>query len=1358
MNKSSRSRSHANALLLPVMLLLAASPAAFATTPASVSAQLSSATPYYTDNVSATVTITGSGGPAPTGSVTFSTDTEGQQSVPVNNSIARLNLKFFAPGAHTLTYTYSGDSNYSAPPAKTLNFTVVDRPFAIASGESIFFTSPILQNLYNVALDSKHNLYIVDANDNLLYKSDIARNVTTVPTNGLTRPDGIVLDATDNIFLADSGNARVVEINASGIQTTLPITGLIDPIAVAFDHAYSTLYIADQGNGNIVEYDIAAKTQKVVATDLSPLTGIAVDPSGNMYLAAAGGSSGTDDVYLLDTAGNLTELYIGVPVPGNLALRNGNLFINSNLGVFEYDTQGHLTQLSYGKGGISTVNGDVIPLGLAVDTLGNIYYNGGGLLNLLVPGTAANAGVSPTGRESGGAAEFTVYYQVAYQQTAKPVVLAPNAPISIIGNNFTGPTFSPINTPFLWSSELYSTPQVPGPFSTLITVTDSDNVSHTALVYGVGQGSELAIAPGNVTQQSVSAASIGGIAQDANRVPYITDPGGNQVLELSATPTTLPFTGLNQPTQIAVDGAGAVYVLDSGNARILKLDSSKKQTVAFALSSQTALTSLESFTIDGGANLYLSGQAKSGGSAIYYLDSLGNQTLVATNIAVPDQLLLDGLGDVFSLESANGILRKFDAAGNPSVFVTGLTGAVSAAVDPSGTTYIAGASGSGITIVKPDGTTTQYPMAALANASAVAVDGGGNLAVGDSSGKQIFSILREQTVSSVYNYAFGNVPKGSTKTIPGFISNVGNLASQTFQVLIPANGTPSSPDFAFTSGGGACVSDGTNSNPALGIGDSCGLSLAFTPSVAGSQTTGTFGPLNIFQMIATGTESASTQPAITITPSAIVFPSTPSGSTSPSQTLTVQNTGAATANISSITLIGANSAAFALTSGCTSTLAVNTSCSLTVSFSPTAAAQSDSASVSVVSDDPSSPATAALSGSSPAESGPQPVLTPAIINFGSVAVGSTSATKTATLTNKGGVPQAISSFGFFGTNTSSFSETNTCGSSVAAGASCTIAITCSPTTADSLTANLGANFPSPQPQLSIALTCAGAAATPPPAPGAALTPATADFGSMTSGTTSTARTFTLTNPGNAVLTITGITLGGSNLSDFAISANNCGGTLAAGATCTVSVTFTPSAIGSFAASLSVADNAAGSPQTSTLAGTGTVPANFTIAASPAVQTVSAGAAAAYSISISSTDGSFTNPVALKATGLPPGATVNFLPATVTPGSSAAQSSMSIQTTTQQAGIRKHPAPWPFAAPVFTCLLLLLPARRFRQGKHGHKFFTQLACIIALVGVGVSAIGCGGGFALPSTAKTYTITVTGTSGSDNHSTTVTLTVQ
>jgi len=134
--------------------------------------------------------------------------------------------------------------------------------------------------------------------------------------------------------------------------------------------------------------------------------------------------------------------------------------------------------------------------------------------------------------------------------------------------------------------------------------------------------------------------------------------------------------------------------------------------------------------------------------------------------------------------------------------------------------------------------------------------------------------------------------------------------------------------------------------------------------------------------------------------------------------------------------------------------------------------------------------------------------------------------------------------------------------------------------------------------------------------------------------------------------------------------------------------------------------------------------------------------------VSSTNGSFSNPVTLTATGLP-GGTITFLPASVTPGTSSAQSSMTVQTTTQQA--KAHSAA-PFAAPVFTALLLLVPGKRWRS----RKLFMNLMCLVALLGIAGSTIGCGGGFALP--AKTYTLTVTGTSGSDTHSTTVTLTVQ
>jgi hypothetical protein len=84
---------------------------------------------------------------------------------------------------------------------------------------------------------------------------------------------------------------------------------------------------------------------------------------------------------------------------------------------------------------------------------------------------------------------------------------------------------------------------------------------------------------------------------------------------------------------------------------------------------------------------------------------------------------------------------------------------------------------------------------------------------------------------------------------------------------------------------------------------------------------------------------------------------------------------------------------------------------------------------------------------------------------------------------------------------------------------------------------------------------------------------------------STTQTVTLSNTGNAALSITSLALTGTNAGDFA-QTNTCGSSLAGGANCTLVVWFTPSVAGSEAASLSIADNCSGSPQTVSLSGTG----------------------------------------------------------------------------------------------------------------------------------------------------------------------------
>jgi uncharacterized repeat protein (TIGR01451 family) len=101
-----------------------------------------------------------------------------------------------------------------------------------------------------------------------------------------------------------------------------------------------------------------------------------------------------------------------------------------------------------------------------------------------------------------------------------------------------------------------------------------------------------------------------------------------------------------------------------------------------------------------------------------------------------------------------------------------------------------------------------------------------------------------------------------------------------------------------------------------------------------------------------------------------------------------------------------------------------------------------------------------------------------------------------------------------------------------------------------------------------------------------LSPATLNFGSLATGTTSPAQSVTVTNSGSAALVISSISLTGTNGTDFAKS-NTCVTTLAPAASCIVSVTLTPAATGVRMGILSVADNAAGSPHVVSLSGTGT---------------------------------------------------------------------------------------------------------------------------------------------------------------------------
>jgi hypothetical protein len=180
-----------------------------------------------------------------------------------------------------------------------------------------------------------------------------------------------------------------------------------------------------------------------------------------------------------------------------------------------------------------------------------------------------------------------------------------------------------------------------------------------------------------------------------------------------------------------------------------------------------------------------------------------------------------------------------------------------------------------------------------------------------------------------------------------------------------------------------------------------------------------------------------------------------------SQTATVTNTGTATVKITGTTITGTNSSDFSVTGGTctpTATLAVGASCSITVTFISTTAG-SFTAALNVNGNAVVSPGAATLTGNSDtpvpftvtAGSGSSP--TPPSITFPSIVAGSVAPGQALVVTNNGSVPLSLS-IGFNGTGSGLFNETNNCGSSLAAGASCNVGLQFAPLVAGSYSASL----------------------------------------------------------------------------------------------------------------------------------------------------------------------------------------------------------------------------------------------------------------------------------------------------------------
>jgi hypothetical protein len=214
------------------------------------------------------------------------------------------------------------------------------------------------------------------------------------------------------------------------------------------------------------------------------------------------------------------------------------------------------------------------------------------------------------------------------------------------------------------------------------------------------------------------------------------------------------------------------------------------------------------------------------------------------------------------------------------------------------------------------------------------------------------------------------------------------------------------------------------------------------PVTAGSLQTHSAGVNDAFvAKFATGSGSSS---GVVFSPTSLTFASQLIGTSSVAQSVTLSNTGSSSLTITSIAISGD----FLQTNNCGSSLTAGANCKITVTFKPTKP-NSRAGAVTVTDNATGSPQSVPLTGT-----GTYVKLSPASLIFGTVTVGTSSSPQVATFTNASKSALAIKSLTISGTNSLDFSETNTCGVSVAAGKSCTISVIFKPTASGARSASV----------------------------------------------------------------------------------------------------------------------------------------------------------------------------------------------------------------------------------------------------------------------------------------------------------------